>query len=58
MSYDIAPRHRYIVYFQVAVVVDAETEDKAIDYAEKKLADISDIPELDVYLYNVERVDA
>lgn len=39
MSQDIAPRHRYAVTFSVVVMVEAETEDEAIEYAEEKLND-------------------
>lgn len=40
MSRDTYPRHRYAVTFAVTLFLDAETEDKAADYAEERLADL------------------
>lgn len=64
MSQDTAPRHRYAVTFSVVVMVEAETEDKAIEYAEEKLDDGAIrpgcLPERGIWptLENVAREDA
>ena len=42
MSRDTYPRHRYAVTFAVTLFLDAETEDKAADYAEECLEDALD----------------
>ena len=42
MSRDTYPRHRYVVTFSVRLYVEAETEDRAADYAEERLADVLD----------------
>jgi hypothetical protein len=42
MSRDTYPRHRYAVTFAVTLFLDAETEDKAADYAEERLEDALD----------------
>lgn len=42
MSRDTYPRRRYAVTFAVTLFLDAETEDKAAEYAEERLADVLD----------------
>jgi hypothetical protein len=59
MSQDTAPRYRYAVSFNVVVVVDAETPDAAIDYAEERLDNYIAHDENLGYAYtDVEREDA
>lgn len=58
MSQDTAPRHRYAVTFSVVVMVEAETEDQAADYAEERLDDFFDAPGILYRCEDVEREDA
>lgn len=56
MSHDIAPRNRYAITFSVRLYVEAETEDKAADYAEERLTDALDIDALGSWRVEVEEV--
>lgn len=58
MSHDTAPRHRYAVTFSVTLYVEAETEDKAADYATERLDDLLDSPGTFYRYEDVEREDA
>ena len=56
MSRDVYPRSRYAVTFAVTLFVDAETEDRAADYAEERLTDALDIDALGSWRVEVEEV--